>query len=187
MQHIHKKQRGAALVIGLILLVVITLLAVVGMNVANTELASATSEQLRLRAFNAAESGLEARFQTLAEDATTSTTPVTDAEEGVENSPLNVFTGEAADTFSTVTTYRGEGTAVSLYSTNTFVGFHYSIESTGRSTRNAESVHTAGAMLVRSVAEGNVDKPLPEDYAPVTALPTDGLGAVDPAAAVAAD
>ncbi len=61
----RSKQRGAALVIGLILLVVITLLAVVGMNIANTELASATSEQLRLRAFNAAETGLEARLQTL--------------------------------------------------------------------------------------------------------------------------
>ena len=50
---------------------VITLLAVVGMNIANTELASATSEQLRLRAFNAAETGLEARLQTLADDANT--------------------------------------------------------------------------------------------------------------------
>jgi type IV pilus assembly protein PilX len=75
MRHRHSKQRGAALVIGLILLVVITLLAVVGMNIANTELASATSEQLRLRAFNAAETGLEARLQTLRTDATTSTEP----------------------------------------------------------------------------------------------------------------
>jgi len=53
------RQRGAALVIGLILLTVITLLAVVGMNISNSELASATSEQLRLRAFQAAETGVE--------------------------------------------------------------------------------------------------------------------------------
>ena len=66
MTHTQSRQRGAALIIGLILLVVITLLAVVGMNIANTELASATSEQLRLRAFNAAETGLETRLQTLA-------------------------------------------------------------------------------------------------------------------------
>ena len=71
MTAIRNKQRGAALVIGLILLVVITLLAVVGMNIANTELASATSEQLRLRAFNAAETGLEATMQTLADVADT--------------------------------------------------------------------------------------------------------------------
>ena len=38
------RERGAALVIGLILLGIITLLAVVGMNISNAELASATSE-----------------------------------------------------------------------------------------------------------------------------------------------
>lgn len=180
MQTIRMKQRGAALVIGLILLAVITLLAVVGMNVANTELASATSEQLRLRAFNAAESGLEARFQTLADDATTVSTPVEVAEAAVENSQLNTFTGEAADTFATVTTYRGEGTTVSRYSSNTFLGFHYSVESTGRSTRNAESVHTAGAVLIRGVAEGNRSGYLDPDFAPVVEVPEDGLGTVDP-------
>jgi len=180
MQPSRMKQRGAALVIGLILLVVITLLAVVGMNVANTELASATSEQLRLRAFNAAESGLETRFQTLSDDATTDSTPVTDEEVGVENSPLNAFTGEAADTFETVTTYRGEGTMLSRYSAGTFLGFHYSVESTGRSTRNAESVHTAGAVLIRGVAEGNRSGEIDPDDAPVDELPEDGLGTVSP-------
>jgi Tfp pilus assembly protein PilX len=180
MQLIRMKQRGAALVTGLILLVVITLLAVVGMNVANTELAGATSEQLRLRAFNAAESGLEARFQTLADDATTSSTPVSAGPTGVENSPLNTANNTAADTFSTVTTFRGEGSMLSRYSSNTFLGFHYSVESTGRSSRNAESVHTAGAVLIRGVAEGNRAGEVDPTAAPVDALPTDGLGTVAP-------
>ncbi len=109
----NPKQRGAALVIGLILLVVITLLAVVGMNIANTELASATSEQLRLRAFNAAETGLETRLQTLPDDATTDPTPMESDHGRVENSPLNTVTGDAADTYSHVTTYRGEGNMLS--------------------------------------------------------------------------
>jgi Tfp pilus assembly protein PilX len=174
------KQRGAALVIGLILLVVITLLAVVGMNVANTELASATSEQLRLRAFNAAETGIEARMQTLADDATTSSTPVTVAATGVENSPLNSFTGSAADTFSTVTTYRGEGSMLSRYSSGVFLGFHYSVESTGQSVRNAESVHTAGAVLIRGVGESAPTTEVDPDDAPVDELPEDGLGSVSP-------
>ena len=94
MKRMHTQQRGAALVIGLILLVVITLLAVVGMNIANTELASATSEQVRLRAFNAAETGIEARLQTLRTDATTSTVPDTRAAVAVENAPLNTVTDE---------------------------------------------------------------------------------------------
>lgn len=178
MQHIHRGQRGAALVIGLILLAVITLLAVVGMNISNTELASATSEQLRLRAFNAAESGIEARMQTLADDATTTSDPVEDPPEAVENSPVNVFTGEAADTYTTVTRYHGEGSMISRFSTGVFLGFHYSIESTGRSTRNAESVHTAGAVLIRGVAEGSPIVALP-GTAPEVELPADGLGSTE--------
>lgn len=176
----HMKQRGAALVTGLILLVVITLLAVVGMNIANTELASATSEQLRLRAFNAAETGVEARMQTLGADATTTSTPVTVAATGVENSPLNTSTNTAADTFTTVTTYRGEGNMLSRFSAGTFLGFHYSVESTGRSVRNAESVHTAGAVLIRGVGENNPTGPVDPGGAPVYALPAEGLGAISP-------
>jgi type IV pilus assembly protein PilX len=53
------RQRGAALVIGLILLVVLTLLAVSGMNTASTELRMAGNEQFRKLAFEAAEAGVE--------------------------------------------------------------------------------------------------------------------------------
>ena len=176
----RSKQRGAALVIGLILLVVITLLAVVGMNIANTELASATSEQLRLRAFNAAETGLEARLQTLADDADTDPTPVESDVLDVENSPLNTVTGEAADTYSTITTYRGEGNMLSRYSAGTFVGFHYSIESTGRSARNAESLHTAGAFLINGVGDNNPPRPIQPGDAPTDAIPVAGLGDISP-------
>ena len=48
----HARQRGAALVIGLILLLVLTLLAVTGMNTASTELIMAGNEQYRQNAFS---------------------------------------------------------------------------------------------------------------------------------------
>lgn len=153
MRTLHSKQRGAALVMGLILLTVITLLAVVGMNIANTELAGATSDQLRLRAFTAAETGLETRIQALWVDRSTSTTPDVWEAVGVENSPLNTSTDEPADTYETTTVYRGEGTMISRFSTGMFTGFHYSIESTGRSARNAEAVHTAGAFITNGTGE----------------------------------
>jgi len=54
-----KQQRGAALVVGLILLVVITVLAVSGMSTATTELAMARNDQNYESAFQAAETGLE--------------------------------------------------------------------------------------------------------------------------------
>ena len=54
-----KKQQGAALVVGLMLLVVITVLAISGMNTATTELALARNDQAYENAFQAAETGLE--------------------------------------------------------------------------------------------------------------------------------
>jgi len=53
-------QQGAALVVGLILMVVITVLAISGMNTATTEIAMARNDQNFENAFQAAETGLEA-------------------------------------------------------------------------------------------------------------------------------
>lgn len=65
------RQSGAALVVGLVLLVVVTVLAISGMNTATTELAIARNNQNYENAFQAAEAGLEqalaqGRFNTLA-------------------------------------------------------------------------------------------------------------------------
>ena len=54
----RKRQHGAALVVGLLLLVVITVLAISGMNTAATELAMARNDQAYENAFQAAEMGL---------------------------------------------------------------------------------------------------------------------------------
>lgn len=68
---IQGKQNGAALIVGLILLVVVTVLAVSGMSTATTELAMARNDQNYENAFQAAETGLElaiaqGQFNTLA-------------------------------------------------------------------------------------------------------------------------
>ncbi len=54
-----QRQDGAALVVGLVLLVVITVLAISGINTATTELAMARNDQNYENAFQAAETGLE--------------------------------------------------------------------------------------------------------------------------------
>ncbi len=74
----RKHQQGAALVVGLMLLVVITVLAVSGMNTATTELAMARNDLTAENAFQAAETGLEnalnqGRFNTLADTTLTQT------------------------------------------------------------------------------------------------------------------
>tara|TARA_B100000579_G_scaffold370340_1_gene332325 strand:- start:177 stop:659 length:483 start_codon:yes stop_codon:yes gene_type:complete len=56
---IKYSQNGAALVIGLILLVIITILGISGMNTATTELAIARNDQNMENAFQASEAGIE--------------------------------------------------------------------------------------------------------------------------------
>lgn len=78
MMNSQQKQQGAALVVGLILLVVITVLAISGMNTATTELAMARNDQNYENAFQAAETGLEnalgqGQFSTLAGATVTQT------------------------------------------------------------------------------------------------------------------
>ena len=73
-----QKQNGAALVVSLILLVVITVLAISGMNTATTELAMARNDQNYENAFQAAETGLaialaQGAFDTLAGATVTQT------------------------------------------------------------------------------------------------------------------
>lgn len=70
----YKKQQGAALVVGLILLVVITVLAISGINTATTELAMARNDQNYENAFQAAETGLELALSQGLFDTTTNTT-----------------------------------------------------------------------------------------------------------------
>jgi hypothetical protein len=74
----YRKQSGAALVVGLVLLVVITVLAISGINTATTELAMARNHQNYENAFQAAETGLEqalsqGSFNTLADTPVTQT------------------------------------------------------------------------------------------------------------------
>jgi Tfp pilus assembly protein PilX len=166
MKHFNRKsrQRGAALIVGLVLLAVITLLAVVGMNISNSELASANSEQIRLRAFQAAESGLEHGLIYAAKDA--GTTNIGEGEtldtEPVEGSPEDED-GNAIDTFTNTVTYHGAGPAPG-YSETDYAAQHYAILAEGRSARNAVVRNEMGAFVV-----GN------NSSAPLGALPgTDG-------------
>jgi type IV pilus assembly protein PilX len=56
---LHRRQSGAALVVGLLLLLVMTILAISGMTTATLELQMAGNEQYQERAFQSAEAGIE--------------------------------------------------------------------------------------------------------------------------------
>lgn len=134
-----RKQKGAALVVGLLLLVILTLLAITGMNTTTTELVMAGNEQFRENAFNTSGAGLEEALSNLA-TVPQNGTPV-EATGKVPNS---------TDTYSTESTYKGDDLNVPGYSSGKFVGFHYEVVSTGLSARKASSQQRQGAFVIQS-------------------------------------
>ena len=149
----HARQRGAALVIGLILLLVLTLLAVTGMNTASTELIMAGNEQYRQNAYQASETGIENAISALP------TVPQSAAPTVVPNTPT---TGTANSQYTTSTLYEGDDVNVPGYSAGRYVALHYEITSTGSTTvRNASAVHRQGAYVVQGTGGGGSFAPLP--------------------------
>jgi len=135
-----RAQRGAALIIGLILLMVLTLLAVAGMNSASMEFIMAGNEQYRENAFQAAETGIEQSI------ATGTFNPANLA-------PVNVAGTVAGgtDTWSAnIVTQLGGAPQGALWgnSWNSFSTFHFEIQSTGASVRNASASNVQGIAVI---------------------------------------
>jgi type IV pilus assembly protein PilX len=136
----QRRQQGAALVIGLILLMILTLLAISGMNTSSTELMMAGNEQFRQNAAQASAAGVEQAMPLLSTVPQTST-PVVVGPTAMPNS--------TSDFYSTSSVYRGETAFVTGSSVGKYVGFHYEITSTGIGARNARTVTTQGAYVVQ--------------------------------------
>jgi len=142
-----KRQKGAALIIGLMLLVIVTVLAVSAVGTASTEMVMAGNEQFRERATQAADIGIETGLRKLA-TIPQDLVPHTDA-------AVNV-TSQSQDSYTVVSQYVGEDDDIPNFSAGKFVGLHYRIDSTGKSQRNAQAVHHQGAYVVGSGGGGGV-------------------------------
>ena len=145
-KHNRRRQQGAALVVGLILLTILTLLAVSGMNTASVELVMAGNEQYRQRAFQAAGTGIEEALSELA------TVPQDNTGKTLTDQPVKKTTNE---TYNVTSKYVGDDLNVPGFSTGKFVGLHYEITSDGFSSRNAHSQQTQGAYIVQAAGNGN--------------------------------
>ena len=134
-------QQGAALVIALILLLVLTLLAVSGMNSASLEFVMAGNEQYHTNAFQAAEAGIE---QSIAQ------------EQGAAQPwnpdpllPANNYNGAttATDSWTASVALQNNGVgnpAPPGYSLGTFTQYYFEVQSAGVSTRGANAAHVQG-------------------------------------------
>lgn len=134
----RQHERGAALVIGLILLLLLTLLAVSGMNSASLEFIMAGNEQYRANAFQAAEAGIE---QSMAL--------------GVFNpaaipQPLNGAPNATDAWAARITPQLGGTPQPALWgnSWNSFSTYHFEIQSTGTAVRSARAINTQGVAVI---------------------------------------
>ena len=140
--HMHSRQRGAALVVGLLLLVILTLLAISGMNSASTEMIMAGNEQYRQKAFNAASAGIEQALvvlDTVPQNPTTATT----------TPKVKVAGADADDSYATSTLYQGSDDNVPGFTAGRFAAYHYQITGTGTALRQSTSVQDQGAYLIQ--------------------------------------
>jgi type IV pilus assembly protein PilX len=137
----HREQQGAALVVGLILLVVLTILAVSGVFTANMELRMVRNTQSQERAFQAAEVAVE---DALANPVLSSSAAFNQATTAVPNSP--------GDTYSYNLQFVGQtplGTGTTGYSIGSaFQAYHFQIDATGNGPDSAVSNHTQSFYVV---------------------------------------
>jgi type IV pilus assembly protein PilX len=138
--NLRSKQTGAALVVGLILLMVLTVLAISGMSTSALELQMAGNTQFGSDAFNQAERGIEAAIKTPTPPpplapTTTPLRTLSHAEPTRPDSRYEVRIDHDLVTGQTLVPAGGDelGGGITAY--------HYEITSTGRSSRNGISVH----------------------------------------------
>ena len=129
-------QRGATLIVGLVLLLVLTVVGVSGMNTATMEINMAANTQFQQDAFQMTEDGVDMVLAT--RDYTT------DAPRS-----LNWIGGGVDYDRHAVTTYRGNTDVPdAAFSSDEVEAFHFDIRSVGRGPRNAQSEHTQSFYVV---------------------------------------
>jgi type IV pilus assembly protein PilX len=145
-----RSQRGSALVVALMMLVVLTVLGITGMNIASTELVMAGGEQDRTRAFNAAEIGVERAIRNLDAVGTAVGATFNTGTVDVEDSPVSAATGDAIDTYETTSAYRGCTDLINEFNGTKFEANHFQIQSQGNSARGARTGMVQGVIKVNT-------------------------------------
>lgn len=125
---IAHRQAGAALVVGLLLLLVLTVLAISGMNSSSLNLIMAGNTQYSQNAFQAAESGIERSIAANEFNPDPSITPERQEDDGELASYAAISTPQLAG---------ASQPALPGSSLDSFSTYHFEIDSTGTSRRGA--------------------------------------------------
>jgi len=135
------KERGAVLVVGLLLMVVLIVLGVTSLSVQSSGLAMAGNAQFQRTAFQAAETGIDIAIN---QRNFTTTTPVT--------VPLTVLGDGTYETTATTTFQETTPVPDLAFSMGeddgTLAAYHFEVVSTGTGPDNALSVHNQSFYIV---------------------------------------
>jgi type IV pilus assembly protein PilX len=146
-----RSQGGAALVVGMILLMVLTLLAISGMNSATLELQMAGNAQYSENAFQAAETGVEEALRSARLNGVNTS--------NVDPEVDDVVTG-TTDHYKILTLHNPDNGVTKVPSGGFSMGvgkgfsaYHFDITSTGTSARSATQTHVQGFYVVAQAAK----------------------------------
>ena len=150
MQHLQpriKRQKGAALVVGLVLMMVLTLLAVSTMRTATLELLMAGNAQYKEKAFQLAETGLRDAVNQLNQG--TLSLGTTDGWQDV--GALIGSVDDSGDDYTVDLRFVRAGDPPPSYSEGgEITALYFEVTSTGRTVaRNAKSVQTMGFWTIQ--------------------------------------
>ena len=133
------RERGAALVIALVMLLILTILGIAAMNTSSLEEKMAGNTQEQTHAFQAAESGINSAINTpgFLNPVGTAPTQTFSYESGRSSASVqSAFTQYTPPSTSKI--------ASETYSKINFQSAHFGISSTGTTITNARSVHQQG-------------------------------------------
>lgn len=143
-------QRGAVLIVALVMLTVLTFIAVTALNTSGIEEKMAGNTQERFRAFQTAETGLSATYADPAQFVLTKDSSLTDcgpnAGAKLQKSGVGSYNSNAdvcTEFLMWSAPPRGSG-----YSATQFSAAHFEMVSTGETSTNAQVVLHAGAFQI---------------------------------------
>jgi type IV pilus assembly protein PilX len=129
------RQKGATLIVGLVLLLVLTVVGVSGMNTATMEITMAANTQFQQDAFELTEDAIDIVLGT--RDYTTDAPTIVD------------WLGDPDFDRRAVTTYiMNTDVPDAAFSSDEVEAFHFDTQSVGRGPRNAISTHTQSFYVV---------------------------------------
>lgn len=142
----YSSQSGAALVVGLLLLLVLTLLAVSGMNSAGLELTMAGNTQIQEKAFQMAEQGIQIAVVKPSNFDTSQIKTLNSQSPACGGSALaSTDSNSCEQTTVTITPINPEGTAAVTSpgnSLNKFRDYPFQVQSVATSAQNATTTNT---------------------------------------------